>query len=312
MAKTTDLLKQELENTKTLSAYATNAMRPAIIQRALDGKKRAITKKMAEEAGVAEESLDSWIYNVQSLYDSCVAFHEAIGTDSEKEAEQLAWDVWKTILKAGEKSALTPTLLVREKDVETLRVYACEIEHVLVQGVAPVAVYTGVEKFRGMVETRLAIRIAGNATLKDGDAEILKQYQKAVRMVARAQEVIDGIDDGKNKVSSIGAQITDAETKLKEMKESLEAAGVKDPERFTARAQAALNSLKKTEKDAKARLAKWSKVQKDLEAKYNEIEARLDSIEGAQAAEDIPETKESSEEIEKRLKEILAKTAEKN
>lgn len=305
MAKTTDLLKQELENTKTLSAYATNAMRPAIIQRALDGKKRAITKKMAEEAGVTEERLNEWIYNVQKLYEACTAFHEAIGTDTEKEAEQICWDVWKSILKAGEKSVLTPTLLIREKDIETLRVYACEIEHVLVQGVAPVAVYTGIEKFRGLVETRLAIRIAGNATLKDGDAEILKQYQKAVRMVARAQEVIDG----KNKVSSIGAQIADAEKKLKEMKDSLEAAGVKDPERFTARAQAALNSLKKTEKDAKARISKWAKIQKDLEAKYDEIEARLDSIEGAQAAEDIPETKESSEEIEARLKALLAKTA---
>lgn len=289
-ATVNEVLKNEVQaqdQAVKVSPYATNAMRPAIIARSLSGKKKAIDTKIAEEAGVAKETLDQWKYNVQALYEAAVEYHEALDTENEKTAEQAVWDCWKTILKAGEKFVLSPNMFVREKDVENIRVYATCMNEEHVAGVGFVATYTGLDKFRGKIETRLALRIAGNAILKDSDREIIQEFQKASRRVESASKILNGYIDtnGKTEVPSIGAKIADAEQALEELTATLKAAKVKNIEKFTGRQKALITNLKAEKKSAEDRLKKWEAVTEKLADKYEELINALDSIEDSQEVE---------------------------
>ena len=280
-----EVLKNEMATTKALSPYATNAMRPAIIARSLDGKKRAITPQMAEQAGVSKDTLDQWKYNVSVLYEAATDYHEALGTDNEAAAEQACWDAWRKILMAGEKVALAPKMFVRKKDVENIRVYATALKEQHVAGVGFVGSYTGIDQFRGKIETRLALRIAGNAILKDDDREIIEDFQKASRRVTAAGNILNGYTDGKTEVPSIGAKIADAEQALDELTATLKAAKVKNIEKYVGRQKAQIANLKAEKKAAEDRLKRWSEVVEKLADKYEQLIESLDSIEDAQEVE---------------------------
>lgn len=310
-ATVNEILKNEADQsqpTKTVSPYATNAMRPAIIARSLDGKKRAITPQMASEAGVSKETLDQWKYNVECLYKAALEYHEAIGTDSEAQAEQVVWDCWRNILKAGEKVVLSPNMFVRQKDIENIRVYATALTEEHVHGVGFVATYTGLDKFRGKIETRLALRIAGNAILKDDDREVIQEFQKANRRVIAAGNILNGYVDGKTEVPSIGAKIADAEQALEDLTATLKAAKIRNIEKYTGRQKALITNLKREKKAAEDRLKKWSEVVEKLADKYEELINTLDSIEDAQEVE-LP--KQTAAEISETVKAAAEKVLNK-
>lgn len=278
---TVDILKAELSKTpEKHGLYAGNAMRPAILQRAIDGGKRAVRKSDAEESGVRPEEFEEWKKNVGDLYEAACDFYEALGTDGESKAEAYCNEVWARILKAGEENVLIPKMYIRPSDAHNMRVWACEIETKTVRGIGTVGVYTGLDKFRGIVETRIALRIAGNAILKDDDRDVIDTYVKACKAVESANKTLNGYTEGKTTVSSIDAQIVDAQNVLDQVVEALTAAGVEDVERLTGRQKAAVTELKDVKAKAEKKLKKWAKVKDDLQDKYDKIVDKLDSIEG--------------------------------
>ena len=281
---TKEALKAEMNKPVNPSAHATNAMRPAIIAKALEGRTKAITLKMAEDAGVTKERLDDWKTNVQSLYDAACEYHESLDTEDEAQAEQRVWDVWRRIIAVGNADALSPKMFIRRKDVENIRVYATGIEAKHVQGVGFVGTYTGVEKFRGIIEVRLALRIAGNAILQDADREIMDKYQKAVRTVKKCNDEINGYTRGKTVVASLASRIADAQASLDAVTEALKAAGVKNVEELTSKQTQAVQILKDELKKATTRRDKFQKVINDLQKEYDEIVNTLDSIEDSATA----------------------------
>lgn len=178
-----------------------------------------------------------------------------------------------------------------------LRVWACEIETRQVRGIGTVGVYTGLEKFRGIIETRIALRIAGNAVLKDEDREVLDSYDKAVKAIASAEQVLFGYKQGKTVVPSIDSQIKDAQDTLDKIVEALTFAG-QDEEainELTGRQKQLVSDLQEAKKNAEKKLARWTKVKEANAASYEAIQAKLDSIEGC--LDEAPAPQETREQI---------------
>lgn len=301
-----ETLKKELANTqKDHSLYAINAMRPAILARAIEGGKRAIRKGDAEESGVRPEEFEEWLNTVNNLYEASCDFYEALGTEEEAQAEAEVALRWKLCVQCGEADALTPKMYIRPTDVHNCRVWACEIDTKTVRNVGVVPVYTGKDKFRGIIETRIALRIAGNAALKDEDRATLETYEKACKAVDSANKLINGYTEGKTIVSSIDAQIQDAQNVLDQVTEALKSAGVENVEELTGRQKAAVKNLKDEKEKAEKKLKKWSKVKSDTQAAYDAIVAKLDKIEGVAETAPAP-APETQEEHEDRMAKALA------
>jgi len=289
-----------------LSPYATNAMRPAIIQKSIDGVRRAITPKMCEDCGVSEISLVEWKYNVSRLYEAAVEYSRAIGTDSEQEREQEVWDTWRTIIRVGEEDRFHPNMFVRRKDVENLRVLAAESDEMYVKGIGFIPTVKGQEAFRSKVEIRLALRIAGNKTLNDRQREVLKDYQKAERVIKQADMILQGYTQGKTTVPAISAQITEAEQELATLQDILKKAGA-DADKLTKRQQGVVKTLKEQQKAAEERKKKYAKILKDNAESYEQIIDSLDAIEGAADKADVPAGKVDRDQLVKEIEEKLGK-----
>lgn len=293
---TAEILKEAKAEMKEkepkLSPYATNAMRPVIIQKSLDGNRRAITLKNVEDEGLTEATLEEWKYNVRKLYEAAIEYSKAIETPQEQERENEVWSVWKTIIRVAEEDRFHPNVYIRRKDVENIRVLAAESCEVFVKGIGFVPTVTGETAFRSRIEIRLALRIAGNKCLNDRQREVVKEYQKAEKMIKSANDVLNGYTQGKTTVPSIDAQIAEAEKELDALEKVLGEAKVKDVKPFTKRQNAVIKGLKQQKKSAEERLKKYSKIQKDQQDAYDEILENLDAIEGT--TDDAPiESKEA-------------------
>lgn len=263
-----------------VSQYAPNAMRPLIIQKSLDGQRRAINRNQAEDCGL-ESAFESWVYMVGRLYEGALAYSNAIGKDNEDATRESLWDAWKQLLKVGEEDALHPRMWVREKDVENLRVLAAESDELHIDGVGFVPTVKGKVAFRSKIEIRLACRIAGNATLDDDDRQTILDMRKAERSIKTAEEILHGNGKtGDDFVPGVNALIAAAEKDREELRHSLELANVKEPERFLKEKTARVNDLNKRKDAAEKRLKKAKTNKEGLQTKYDEIIARLDAIEG--------------------------------
>lgn len=278
---TVNVLTEELAKTpEKHSLYAINAIRPAILQRAIDGSKRAIRLKDAEESGVRKEEYKEWLNTVENLYDASVEFYKSLGTDGEAEAEAEVAKRWKLCVQCGESDVLTPNMYIRPTDVHNCRVWAAEIDTKNVRKIGTVGVFTGKDKFRGIIETRIALRIVGNAILDDDDRDTIDTYEKACKAVDNANKILNGYTKGDTVVSSINAQIIDAENVLTQIANALRSAGVENVDELTGRQKAIVDSLKEQKKKAEDKLKKWSKVKSDIQSKYDAIVDTLDAIEG--------------------------------
>lgn len=298
---TTTVIESELEKTPEVSReFAINAMRRPILMRAISGSRRAINKDEALDGGCSASAFSQWKSDIEDLYDSAVDFYESLSSDDQKtidDAEAECLKVWKRILRAGEETPLQPRMYVRDTDAHNMRVWACESETRVVNGIGTVGVYTGLDKFRGIIETRIALRIAGNAILKDEDREILDAYDKAEKSIKSAEQILNGYQQGKTVVPSIDAQIKDAQDTLDKIVEALTFAGTPADTitELTKRQKQLVSDLKETKDSAEKKLAKWTKVRDANEDAYNEIKADLDKIEGFLDSEPSPqETAEQS------------------
>lgn len=293
--------QEQADKEPKLSPYATNAMRPVIIQKSLDGFKRAINLKRVEDEGLEEVTLEQWKYNVRKLYEAACEYSRAIGTPDEDTRKQEVWEVWKTIIAVGEEDRFHPNMYIRPLDVENLRVLAAESAEEWVRGVGFVPTVTGEVAFRNKIEIRLALRIAGNKTLNDRQRTVLKDYQKAERMIKAAENLINGYTQGKVTVASLDAQIADAQKELDSLKDVLKAANVKDIDKLTKKQEAAIKTLKEQKAAAEERLKKYTKQKRDNQAAYDAIIASLDAIEGASKKEDVPKSNETKAETAARI-----------
>lgn len=309
-ATANDLLHAEMDKmlsyeAQKISPYATNAMRRAIIQKSLDGRTKAIDAGFCEKNGTKKESLDSWKYNVNSLYEAAVCYSRAIGTQDEADRHDELLRIWKLIIKVGDEDRFHPNMFIREKDTENLRVLAAESTQEHIPGIGFVPTLRGKESFRGLIETRIALRIAGNATLNDADRDTVTDYRKAVKVIKQTKDVLLGYTDKQgNQIPSLDDQIEGATTNRDEIRQSLTDAGI-DPEtinRATAKYDAEINKLKEAEKSAVSKLEKWLKVEENLRPNYKEIVARLDKIEDVQ-----PGAKNSDVSIKARRDAVRAK-----
>lgn len=297
----TAVLTEQLEKSPTTTAmYAINAMRRPILVRAIEGSRRAVREADAEESGCSKEAFKAWKNDVQDLYDSAVDFYESLGTDEESEAEAECLKVWQRILRAGEEKPLQPRMYIRPTDAHNLRVWACESETKQVRGIGTVGVYTGVDRFRGIIETRIALRIAGNAILDDEDREIISTYEKACKSVDSATKLLHGYTEGKTVVASIDAQIADAKKTLDAVETALKQAGQSADviAELTGRQRAVVSDLKTAKTNAEKKLKKWSKVKDEFEPKYEAIRQGLDAIEGF--LEEAPGSVETPEQAKAR------------
>ena len=273
-----------------ISPYATNAMRGLIIQKSLDGQRRAINLNQVTDSGLTEVTLAQWKYNCDSLYDAAVDYSKALATASKrkndeaaqkavKEAEQECWNRWRTIIKVGEKDIFHPNMFVRRQDVENIRVLAAESDELHIDGVGFVPTVKGREAFRAKIEIRLACRIAGNEMLLDDDRQTLIDMSKAERTIDSCTKLLNGYTQGKTVVSGIQARILEADEELKNTEETLKKAGIKDVTKYTKRLVSAVNTLKEQKTSAEKRLRKATKAKEELQKRYDEIVAGLDSVE---------------------------------
>ena len=264
---------------KHISAYATNAMRPLIIQKAIDGQRRAINLNQVEDSGLTKATLDEWVYNCDALHEAACDYSKAIGTDQEAEAEQEVWDRWRKIIRVGEEDAFHPNMFVRRKDVENLRVLAAESDEIYVDGVGFVPTVKGKNAFRAKIEIRLACRITGNATLQDDDRQVMTDMARAERNIEAAEKVLNGYTRGKDVIPGIAAQIAAAKEELENTTETLKKAGVKDVDKYTKRISGYLKQLEQQKKAAEKKLKENNTLKESLQEKYDSIVNILDSIE---------------------------------
>ena len=262
------------------SQYAPNAMRPLIIQKSLDGQRRAINKSQAEDAGLGE-AFSQWVYHCRCLYEAAIDYSNSLQTIDEGPNREELWARWRNILRVGEEDALHPNMWVRKADCENLRVLAAESDELHIDGVGFVPTLKGELAFRAKIEIRLACRIAGNATLNDEDRQVLLDMRKAERQIKTANLTLHGNGKtGDEWVPGIQAQIIAAEEALDEMNKSLELAGIKNPAEFTGEKIAAINALKDRKSSAEKKLNRATKTKAALQEKYDAIINRLDAIEG--------------------------------
>lgn len=297
-----EVLQNVAYEAQKLSPYATNAMRPAIIQKSLSGRVRAIDADFASECGVTKERLDDWCYNVDTLYNTAVEYSRALGTDQEEARRQECWRVWKQIIRVGEGDIFHPNMFVREKDVENLRVLAAESCQEYVKGVGFIPTVRGKLQFRGIIEIRLALRIAGNAILNDTDKDILQSYQKAVKVIAQTKDLLLGYTDTKgNKIASIYDRIEEAEKDMEELVNTLKKQKGVNIDKLTKRHKAVIADLNSQMEAAEKRLQKNLQTEKELREDYSNIVKRLNKIEGT--VEKKPEnTAVSKKELREQLK----------
>lgn len=297
-----------------LSPYATNAMRPAIIRKSLEGRVKAIDAPFCEKVGVSKERLQDWKYNVDTLYNASCEYSRAIGTSQEAKRREELWMIWKRIIKVGEEDALHPNMYIREKDVENLRVIAAESTQEHIDGVGFVPTTRGKDAFRGFIEIRIALRIAGNATLTDTERDTVQDYRKAVKTIRQTRELLFGYVNPKGEqIPSLYDQVESAEADKKALVDVLKKAKTKDAdiEKLTKRHDATIKQLNEQIDAAQKRLEKYLKVEKDLREDYKTIVNRLDAIEGTKDAELKPQApaknrEEVRESLRKKLEELDA------
>lgn len=276
----TEAVKEQVKELQ-ISPYATNAMRSLIIQKSLDGQRRAINLSQVEEAGLTKATFEEWKYNVDSLYDAALDYSDSIGKTEEGPAREELWKRWRTIINVGNEDMFHKNMFVRRNDVENLRVLAAESDELYIDGVGFVPSVKGRDAFRAKIEIRLACRITGNSRLNDEDRQTLIDMNKAERSIDASNKILNGYVQGKNVVSSIGAQIADVEKELESTTKTLTSAGVKDVAKYTKRLTAQLKALKEQEKAAEKRLKKATEAKSKLQSKYDSIINMLDSIESA-------------------------------
>lgn len=276
----TEAVKEQVQELK-LSPYATNAMRPLIIQKSLDGQRRAINLDQVEDAGLTKSTFDEWCYNVDSLYEAALDYSKSIGTESENEDREELWKRWRTIIRVGEEDPFHKNMFVREKDVENLRVLAAESDEIFIDGIGFVPSVKGKLAFRSKIEIRLACRIAGNATLNDEERQILLDYRKAERTIKQCEDLLNGYIKGKDVIPGLETQITGVEKELEEKTAELSKLGVKDVAKYTRRLTGEVKTLREQKISAEKRLKKANAQKAELQEKYDSIINRLDSIESA-------------------------------
>ena len=276
-----EILSGLLYESEKLSPYATNAMRPAIIRKSLIGRTKAIDASFCEECGITKERLSDWRYNVDTLYQASCEYSRAIGTGDEDKRREELWMIWKRIIKVGEEDALHPNMFLREKDVENLRVMAAESTHEYIPGKGFVATTRGKEQFRGFLEIRIALRIAGNATLTDTERDTVTDYRKAVKTIKAARELLEGhVTNNGEEVQSLYDQVATVEKEREDLVNDLKGSKGVDISKRTKRHDALIKQLNQQIDSAQKRLEKYLKVEKDLREDYNTIVNRLDAIEG--------------------------------
>ena len=262
------------------SKFAPNAIRPLIIQKSLDGQRRAINKSQAEDAGL-EDAFSQWEYHCNRLYEAAIDYSNSLTTIDEGPAREDLFDLWKKILKCGEEDALHPNMYVRRHDVENLRVLAAESDELHIEGIGFVPTVKGKLAFRAKIEIRLACRIAGNKTLTDEDRQVLVDMRKAEKAIRTANEILNGNGKtGDEYVPGVEVQIAAATKDLEDLRKSLELANVKEPEKFLREKTARVNDLNSRKDGAQKRLSRATKNKEKLQEKYDAIIARLDAIEG--------------------------------
>lgn len=300
-----EVLESLQYETEKLSPYATNAMRPAIIRKSLDGRTKAIDAPYCEKVGVSKERLQDWKYNTDTLYDASVAYSKSLGTDSEEKARNELYTIWKRIIKVGEEDALHPNMFIREKDVENLRVLAAESTQEYIPGIGFVPTLRGKEQFRGVIEIRLALRIAGNATLTDIERDTVADYKKAVKVIDSTRKLLFGyVNQQGEEIPSLYDQVETAQAEKDALVAVLKKTKGANIEKLTKRNDAVIKNLDEQIEAAQNRLEKALKVEKDLKDDYDKIVARLDAIEGA--VEEKPEAPaKTRNEIKARIMEKL-------
>jgi len=260
--------------------FAPNAIRPLIIQKSLDGQRRAINKSQAEDAGLGD-AFEQWEYHCNRLYEAAIRYSNSLTTINEGPDREDLFAIWKQILKCGEADALHPNMYVRRHDVENLRVLAAESDELHIDGIGFVPTVKGKLAFRSKVEIRLACRIAGNATLSDEDRQVILDMRRAEKQIRTAEEVLNGNGKtGDEFVPGVAALIAAATKDLEDLRKSLELANVKEPEKFLREKTARVNDLNSRKDSAEKRLKKAKKNKEALQTKYDAIIARLDAIEG--------------------------------
>lgn len=268
---TANEILSSLSTTAPASPYAANAMRPALIRKSIDGRTKAIDADFAGSCGVSVERLHDWSANVDAVYDAACAYSVAIGNEDEAEKREALAKRWAFLVKAGEEDALHPNIVIRDKDTENLRVLAAESTHEFVKGIGFVPTNRGKLQFRGLIEIRLAMRIAGNATLSDDERETVTNYQQATKIVKQTRDLLIGSTRGDVDIPSIYEKIDEAQEEFDALTDA--------PDKVVNRYNRLIDDLKKQATAAETRLDKYLKVRKELREKYQAIVARLEAIE---------------------------------
>ena len=273
------------------SEYAINAMRDAIIfaHNYPQCNKKAITEAMALENGATTERFNQWVYWVENLRETVVAYCElkqVKGADPKElaAARGRIFAAWRTILKVGEENVFHPNMFLIPEDIESLVGYNETF----------MATYKGTQFantskviFRKYVESLLGCRIAGNAVLKDADRDTLAEYYGAERAIDKANKALNGTDkntkDGVvTHVKGIIENIADLTTRISDGEAMLKGFGVSDEDIAQNSMLGALRANLRELEASKVSAEKSRKEAEETKAKHaervTEIESMLNSL----------------------------------
>jgi hypothetical protein len=190
--------------------YNFNEMRKVIVLAHNSSNNKAISKDMVAGAGVGAEFFEWWKNDTKKLQNAVWTYVKLkknqrngdndITDEAIKNAYEMIFPLWKEILATGERSKVAKELHVQLSDVEDLIGFVWDfmpttrgtVEHQVTDN-----------QFRKKVESLLGCIIAKNAVLNDNDRDILKDYQKYIRVIDQTKERIAELETSKKNLEDM-------------------------------------------------------------------------------------------------------------
>lgn len=186
--------------------FPITGMREALKKAHNQGLSKAINKDFAAGAGADTTVYDAWVYQIEhTLYEVVrnyvkmkieKRYNPAIKTKDIEKARKDIFPIWKTIALAGQDWDNPVRIHIEAADVEDLVGFSWKFVY-REAGVAETGM--GTNQFRRLVESKLGCMMAKAHWCTEEDANVLKEYDKAMATIENGDSRIEELKAEKEK-----------------------------------------------------------------------------------------------------------------
>lgn len=260
--------------TTTNKKFDVNVMRDALIEAKRGCNRHVIRKKDADEAGVPQRMFERYVEGVNKLRLAITPYVKAKlekPVDAEKcdELRGKIFPMWEELLKAGEEDLEDQKMEATEYDVDSLVGFA---ETYIGSKKGTLWAVQTSQKFRKDVEAFLGCKIIVNSVLEDEERDLIKTYERSLKIIVENKKEIDGYKDKegkhvngkKDEIQTRKDEIGGAENTIMKMKTLKKDATGDALEFFESQAEFLRKSIKTLEKEIEDLEGEVKTLEKDL------------------------------------------------